>query len=73
MLLAQGNRYVMVMENSDAGPILEIVIKLRTKEYLTKGFTTVYDTLKKVGINPILHRIDNEYSKELINKMNLKD
>ena len=29
----------------------------------------MHDTLKKAGINPVLHRIDNEFSKELIDEI----
>ena len=29
----------------------------------------MYETLKKAGINPIIHRIDNEYSKDLIEEI----
>ena len=43
------------MEDSEARPILATVIKSRKKEHLLEGFIEVYDTLKKVGINPILH------------------
>ena len=63
---ARGNRYIMVMEDSDAGPILAVAIKSRRKEHLLEGFIEMHDTLKKAGINPVLHRIDNEFSKELI-------
>ena len=47
----------MVMEDSDAGPALAIGIKSWKKEHLIEGFITMYTTLKKVGINPILHQI----------------
>ena len=59
----------MVMEDSDAGPILAVVIRSRKKEHLLGGFIKIHDTLKKVGINPVLHRIDNEFSKELIEEI----
>ena len=58
----------MVMENSDIGPLLAIGIKSRKKDHLVEGFITMYNTLKKAGINPILHRVDNEFSTDLINK-----
>ena len=66
---SQGNRYIMVMEDSDAGPILAVAIRSRKKEHLLAGFIEMHDTLKKAGINPVLHRIDNEFSKELIEEI----
>ena len=33
----------------------------------------MHDTLKKSGINPILHRVDNEFSKELIEEMLIEE
>ena len=29
----------------------------------------MYNTLKKAGINPIIHQIDNKYSKDLIEEI----
>ena len=46
-ICAQGNCYVMVMANSDAGLILATRLKLsRKKEQLTQGFTTIYNIFK---------------------------
>ena len=59
----------MVMEDSDTGSILATAIKSRKKEHLLEGFIKMHDTLKAAGINPILHRIDNEYSVELIEEI----
>ena len=66
---SRGNRYIMVMEDSDAGPILAVTIRSRKKEHLLGGFIEMHDTLKKAGINPVLHRMDNEFSKELIEEI----
>ena len=66
---AQGNRYIMVVEDSDAGPILAVAIRSRKKKHLLDGFKEMHDTLKKAGINLILHRVDNEFSKELIEEI----
>ena len=66
---ARGNRYIMVMEDSDAGPILAVAIRSRQKEHLLAGFIEMHNTLKKAGINPILHQVDNEFSKELIEEI----
>ena len=59
----------MVMEDSDAGPILAVAIRSRKKEHLLAGFIEMHDTLKKSGITPVLHRIDNEFSKQLIEEI----
>ena len=59
----------MVMEDLDAGPILATAIKSRRKEHLLEGFKEMSDTLTKAGINSVLHRINNEFSKELIEEI----
>ena len=69
---AKGNRYVMIMEDSDAGSILATGIISQRKEHLITGFKTMHDTLKKAGINPVIHRIDNEFSKALIEEIEEK-
>ena len=66
--LAQGNIYILVMEDSDAEPILTTAIESRKKEHLLEGFIEIHDTLKNVGINPIPNQIDNKLSMELILK-----
>ena len=66
---SRGNRYIMVMEDSDAGPILAVAIRSRKKEHLLAGFIEMHDTLKKAGIHPVLHHIDNEFLKELIEEI----
>ena len=33
----------------------------------------MYDTLKKAGINPIVHRIDNKFSKDLIEEIEARN
>ena len=66
---SRGKRYIIVMEESDAGPILAVAIRSREKQHLLAGFIEMHDTLKKSGITPVLHRVDNEFSKELIEEM----
>ena len=66
---ARGNRYIMVVKDLDAGPILATAIKSRKKEHLLGGFKEMHNTLTKAGINPVLHRIDNEFLKELIEEI----
>ena len=52
---ARGNRYIMVMEDSDAGPILATAIRSRKKEHLQEGFKEIHEILTKAGINPVLY------------------
>ena len=59
----------MVMEDSDVGPILATSIESRHKEHSLEGFKEMHDTLTKAGINPVLHRIDIEFLKELIEEI----
>ena len=44
---SQGNKYIMVMEDKDAGPILAVAIRSRKKEHLLVGFIKMHNTLKK--------------------------
>ena len=60
------------MKVNNAGLILATAIKSRKKENLLEDFITMYDTLKKAGINPILNQIDNKFSKELIEEIESK-
>jgi hypothetical protein len=50
-----------------------IVIKNRKKESLIKGYNDMYEDLRKAGINPVLHRLDNETSKDLVKEIEKKD
>ena len=53
---AKGSMYEMVIEVSNASPILAT-------------FVAVYNTLKNAGINPVLHINDNEFSTDLIDEI----
>jgi hypothetical protein len=61
----QGDSYVMVMYDFDSNTINAVAIKNRKKESLIKGYNEMYEDLQKAGINPVLHWLDNETSKEL--------
>jgi hypothetical protein len=63
---AQGNAYVLVMYDYDSNTINAIAIKNRKTASLVQGYNELFEDLKKAGINPVLHRLDNETSKELI-------
>jgi hypothetical protein len=68
----QGNSYVMVMYDFDSNTINAVAIKNRKKESLIKGYNELYEDLKKVGINPVLHRLDNETSDDLLREIEAK-
>jgi hypothetical protein len=54
------------MYDFDSNTINAAAIKNRKKESLIKGYNEMFEDLRKAGINPILHRLDNETSKDLI-------
>ena len=56
------------MEDSDIGLIPATGIKSRKTDHLIEGFVMMYNTLKKAGINPIFHQIDNEFFINLIDE-----
>jgi hypothetical protein len=58
----------MVMYDYDSSTINTVAIKNRKKESYIKGCNELYEDLQRAGINPILHRLDNETSKDLIIK-----
>jgi hypothetical protein len=62
----QGNAYVLVMYDFDSNSINAVGIKNRKIASLVKGYNELYEDLRKAGINPVLHRLDNETSTELI-------
>jgi hypothetical protein len=68
----QGNSYVMVMYDFDSNTINAVAIKNRKKESLIRGYNDMYEDLRKAEINPVLHRFDNETSKELIKEIENK-
>jgi hypothetical protein len=62
----------MIMYDFDSNTINAIAIKNREKESLIKGYNELYEGLKKAGINPVLHRLDNETSADLIREIQAK-
>jgi hypothetical protein len=69
----QGNAYVLVMYDFDSNSINAVGIKNRKKESLIKGYNEMYEDLRKAGINPVLHRLDNETSHDLIKEIERKE
>jgi hypothetical protein len=68
----QGNSFVMVMYDFDSNTINAVPIKNRKKESLIKGNNEIYEDFRKTRINPVLHRLDNETSKDLIKEIENK-
>jgi hypothetical protein len=62
----------MVMYDFHSNTINAITIKNRKKESLIKGYNEMYEDLQKTGTNPVLHRLDNETSEELIKEIENK-
>ena len=54
------------MYDFDSNTIQGKPIKSRTKSELVRGFEMCYKELKEANITPILHRLDNEISSDLI-------
>jgi hypothetical protein len=63
---AQGNAYVMVLYDTDSNAIQAVPIQNRKTEEIVRGYKEMTDELRKAGIQPIVHRLDNETSSELI-------
>ena len=63
---AQDNAYVFGMHDYDSRAIMDAPIKNRKKESLIADLDQCLDTLRKVVIKPVLLRLDNEVSKDMI-------
>jgi hypothetical protein len=63
---AQGNAYVMVLYDTNSNAIQAVPIQNRKTEELVQGYNEMTEELQKAGIQPIVHRLDNETSTELI-------
>jgi hypothetical protein len=65
---ARGNAYVFVLYDYDydSNSILAVPLKSRTKASLIQGFQNCLNHLTKAGIKPIVHRLDNEISKDMV-------
>jgi hypothetical protein len=68
----QGNAYVLVMYDFDSNSINAVGIKNRKKASLINGYNEMYEDLRIAGINPVLHRLDNETSHDLIAEIERK-
>ena len=70
---SRGMNYIFILYDFDSNAILAEPIKSRNAAHLVEGYDACYNLLKKAGIKPILHRLDNEVSKELIASIEEKD
>ena len=61
----RGNNYILVAYHYDANNILTIPLKNITGTCILSGITKIYDKLKKRGLTPKLHIMDNEVSEDL--------
>ena len=65
-ILQRGNEYIMVLYNYDSNAILATAIKGRKGPQLLQGYEKLYNKLEKAGIKPVLQRLDNEASDDLV-------
>jgi hypothetical protein len=56
----------MVMFDTDSNAIQAVPIRSKKKEELVRGYNEMTEELRKAGIVPGLHRLDNETSTDLI-------
>ena len=59
-----GNRYIMVMCEMDSNSIMTEAMKDRTAGEIIKAYQKLVKRLKKAGIHPKKHILDNECSEE---------
>jgi hypothetical protein len=62
----RGHKYVFILCDVDTDFIHAIPIKSRKAGELVRAFKEAYDSLTVQGFQPIIHRLDNETSEELI-------
>ena len=59
------NNYILVAYHYDAKNILTIPLKNRTVPCILSGITKIHNKLRKRGLTPKLHIMDNEVSEDL--------
>ena len=60
-----GNKYIMVMVEIDSNAILVEPMKSRKDAEMTRAYTSLLQRLRRAGINPTKHVLDNEVSNKL--------
>ena len=63
----RGNKYIMFMLDIDSNAILVEPLKNRTDAKLTRSYRAMMLRLKRAGIVPQKHILDNEVSTEMKN------
>ena len=61
----RGNNYILVAYHYDATNILTTPLRNRTGACILNGITKIHDKLRKRGLTPKLHIMDNEVSEDL--------
>ena len=69
----RGNKYIMVLYDFDSNVIDATAIKSRKSEDLIEGYEKLYQHLKEGGIQPVLHKLDNEVSQQMIDAIKEKN
>ena len=62
----QGNTCIMILYDHNSNVINAKPIKSRLDKDLVNRYNMLYKDLQKAGITPLIQRLDNEASKELI-------
>ena len=60
----RGNNYILVSYHYDANNFLTTPLKNRTGPCILSGMTKIHDKLRKRGLTPKLHIMDNEVSED---------
>jgi hypothetical protein len=58
----RGMNYIFLLYDHDSNAILVHPIKSRQAHHLVEGYDACYAKLQAAGINPVLHKLDNEIS-----------
>ena len=61
----RGNNYILVAYHYDANNIFTTTLKHRTWPCILSGITKIHNKLRKRGLTPKLHIMDNEVSEDL--------
>ena len=61
----RGNNYILVAYHYDDNSMLTILLKNRTGTCILIGITKIHNKLRKRGLTPKLHIMDNEVSEDL--------
>ena len=69
----QGNKYIMVLYDFNSNVIDTTAIKSRKTEDLIEGYEKLYQHLQQGGIQPVLHKLDNEVSQQMIDAIKEKN